>query len=112
FRSWSGTSSPAQGYFPCTFQGGQDTLHFCFAAQNFADTRGFQSSGPFTLDPGHSATIVEAYIQAAPTAVVTPFVGGDFKPGIPGTPTEIAADPSRVRPIEQAMGWVSPADTG
>ena len=112
FRYLSGASSPALGDFPCTFQGQQRQKQFCFAAQNFADTRGFQSSGPFTLKPGESQTIVEAYIQAAPTAVVTPFVGGDFKPGIPGTPTEIAADPSRVRPIEQAMGWVSQADTG
>src|SRR6266513_4827463 len=56
FRYLSGGSSPAQGDFPCTFQGSQKQKHFCFAAQNFADTRGFQSSGPFTLGPGTSRT--------------------------------------------------------
>src|SRR6266581_2598262 len=111
FRYLSGGSSPAQGDFPCTFQGQQRDKHFCFAAQNFADTRGFQSSGPFTLLPGHSQTIVEAYIQAAPTAVVTSFVGGDFKPGIPGTPRQLAESASTyVRTIDRIMGWVSSND--
>ena len=111
FRYLSGGSSPAQGDFPCTFQGQQKQKHFCFAAQNFADTRGFQSSGPFTLLPGHSQTIVEAYIQAAPTAVVTPFVGGDFKPGIPASGTEwFTSGGSLVRPIEKAMGYLGQQD--
>jgi len=111
YRYLSGGSSPAQGDFPCTFQGAQRTKHFCFAAQNFADTRGFQSSGPFTLGPGQSQTIVEAYIQAAPTAVVSPFVGGDFKPGIPATGTEwFTSGGTLVRPIEKAMGYLGQSD--
>src|SRR5438046_490631 len=111
FRYLSGGSSPAAGDFPCTFQGQQTIKHFCFAAQNFADTRGFQSSGPFTLAPGTSRTIVEAYIQGAPTAVVSPFVGGDFKPGIPATGQEwFSSSGNLVRPIERAMGYLGQND--
>jgi hypothetical protein len=110
YRYLSGGSSPGAGDFPCTFQGQQLAKHFCFVAQNFADTRFFQSSGPFTLNPGESKTIVVAYIQAAPTAVVKPFVGGDFKPGIPANGQEIAGNSALVRPIEQAMGWVDQND--
>src|SRR5713101_7809886 len=110
YRYLSGTSSPAAGDFPCTFQGSQLAKHFCFQAQNFADTRSFQSSGPFTLNPGETKTIVEAYIQAAPTPVVSAFVGGDFKPGLPETGADIVGNSSLVRPIERAMGWVSQND--
>lgn len=110
FRYLSGGSSPAAGDNPCTFQGQQLVLHFCFVAQNFADARFFQSSGPMTLNPGEAQTIVVAYIFAAPTPVVVPFIGGDFKPGIPASGDTIAANPARVRPIERAMGWVSQTD--
>src|SRR5262245_16598989 len=110
YRYLSGTSNPSQGDFPCTFQGQQAVLHFCYVAQTFADTRFFQSSGPLTLNPGQVQTIVVAYINAAPTATVLPFIGGDFKPGIPASGDTIAADPARVRPIERAMGWVNQAD--
>jgi hypothetical protein len=37
-------------------------------------------------------------------------VGGDFKPGIPASGAEIAANGALVRPIENAMGWVSQND--
>ena len=110
YRYLSGTSNPSQGDFPCTFQGQQSVLHFCFVSQTAADTRFFQSSGPLTLNPGEVQTIVVAYINGAPTAVVTPFIGGDFQPGIPASGDTIAADPARVRPIEHAMGWVSQTD--
>lgn len=110
YRYLSGTSNPSQGDFPCTFQGQQSVLHFCFVSQTAADTRFFQSSGPLTLNPGEKQTIVVAYINGAPTAVVTPFIGGDFQPGIPASGDTIAADPARVRPIEHAMGWVGQTD--
>lgn len=110
YRYLSGTTSPAAGDQPCTFQGQQLVLHFCFLATNASDTRFFQSSGPLTLNPGEVKTIVVAYINAAPLPDVLPFIGGDFKPGIPASGDSIAADPSKVRPIERAMGWVSQAD--
>jgi len=111
YRYLSGTSSPAAGDFPCTFQGQQLAKHFCFQAQNFADTRFFQSSGPFTLKPGEAKTVVVGYLQAAPTPIVSAYVGGDFKPGIPASGAEIAGNGALVRPIENAMGWVSQNDT-
>src|SRR5207244_3902293 len=83
-----------------------------FQAQNFADTRSFQSSGPFTLNPGETKTIVEAYIQAAPTALPAGAVGGDVKPGIPVTGDSIFKNPGAVRPIERALGWATQADDG
>jgi hypothetical protein len=82
----------------------------CFLAQSKDDARFYQSSGPFVLPPGESRTIVVAYLMAAPTDVVTPFVGGDLKPQIPFTGDSIAADPSKVRTIERIAGWVSQAD--
>jgi hypothetical protein len=111
YRYLSGTSSPASGDFPCTITG-QTPLqrHWCFQAQNFADTRFFQSSGPFTLSPGESKSIVVAYIQAAPTPVVSAYVGGDFKPGVPETGADIVGNAALVRPIEHAMGWISQND--
>jgi hypothetical protein len=111
YRYLSGTSSPSLGDFPCTVTS-QTPLqrHWCFQAQNFADTRFFQSSGPFTLAPGEQKTIVVAYIQGAPTAVVKPFVGGDFKPDIPESGQDIAGNSALVRPIERAMGWVDQND--
>ncbi|HKE90458.1 MAG TPA: T9SS type A sorting domain-containing protein [Gemmatimonadales bacterium] len=110
YRYLSGSSNPSQGDFPCTFQGQQDVLHFCYVAQTAADTRFFQSSGPLTLNPGEKQTIVVAYINAAPTAAVSPFIGGDFKPGIPASGDSIGRNPALVRPIERAMGWLSQAD--
>jgi hypothetical protein len=110
YRYLSGTSSPAAGDNPCTFQGLQLDLRFCLVWQDAVDTRFFQSSGPLTLNPGDVQTIVVAYINAAPLPTVVPFIGLDFKPGIPASGDSIAVDPSKVRPIERAMGWVSEAD--
>ena len=110
FRYLSGTSSPGAGDFPCTFQGQQLALHFCFFSPNGGDVRFFQSSGPMTLEPGRAQSIVVAYLFAAPTDAVAPFIGGDFKPGFPATGAQLGLDPTLVRPIERAMGWVSQMD--
>ncbi len=112
YRYLSGTSSPAAGDNPCSFQGEQQALHYCFLAQVSQDTRFFESSGPFTLPPGQSKTIVVAYINAP--AVNTPFlqtqIGGDFKPGFGATGDSIAKDSTKVRQIERVMGWVTQND--
>lgn len=113
YRYLSGTSSPAAGDNPCSFQGEQQALHYCYLAQVSVDTRFFESSGPFTLPPGQSKTIVVAYINAP--AVNTPFlqtqIGGDFKPGFGATGDSIAKDSTKVRQIERVMGWVTQKDT-
>jgi hypothetical protein len=112
-RYISGFSSPGSGDNPCTNQGQQLALKYCYLAQVLADTRFFQSSGPFKLKAGESKTIVVAYANAAP--VNTPFLqtqlGGDFKPGLPATGDSIAIDPGAVRQIERVFGWASQADT-
>ncbi|HMJ58223.1 MAG TPA: T9SS type A sorting domain-containing protein [Gemmatimonadales bacterium] len=109
YRYLSGKVSPALGDNPCTVN--PITQKMCFLDQAFTDTRFFESSGPFTLAPGESQTIVVAYVHAAPTPAVLPFIGGDMKPGIPAPGDSIFADPSRVRTIERAAGWVSAADS-
>ncbi len=80
-RYLSGTSSPAAGDNPCTFQGQQLELRFCLVWQDAVDTRFFQSSGPLTLNPGEVQTIVVAYINAAPLPDVVPFIGGRLQAG-------------------------------
>ncbi|HEY6807936.1 MAG TPA: hypothetical protein VI160_04030 [Gemmatimonadales bacterium] len=111
-RYISGFSSPAAGDNPCTNQGQQLALKYCYLAQVKADTRFFQSSGPFKLKAGQSKTIVVAYANAAP--VNTPYLqtqlGGDFKPGLPANGDSIFNNPSLVRQIERVFGWVTQAD--
>src|SRR6266550_3715276 len=84
--------------------------HLCALVQSKADARFYQASGPFNLAPGHSATIVVAYIQAAP--VKTPGVapGGNLVPGVPFTGDSIFADTTRLRLIDRVAGWVTQKD--
>ncbi len=110
FRYLSGTVSTAAGDNPCTGGVNPVTQHMCFLDQTASDTRFFEASGPFTLNPGESQTIVVGYVHAAPLPQVLPFIGGDMKPGIPAGGDTIFADPSRIRTIERAAGWVSQAD--
>ena len=73
WRYLSGKISPSQGDNPCNVEpevvtaDPNDTQRsVCFIYQESADTRFFQSSGPFSLGPDDEpATIVVAYIVAA-----------------------------------------------
>jgi hypothetical protein len=85
-------------------------LRLCYLAQTRADARFYQASGPFDLAPGQSATIVVAYIQAAPVQVPGIVIGGDLAPGIPATGDTLFNNPSRVRLIDKIAGWVSASD--
>ncbi|HEV8263520.1 MAG TPA: T9SS type A sorting domain-containing protein [Gemmatimonadales bacterium] len=109
YRYLSGTVSPAAGDNPCTVN--PLTQKMCFLDQTAADTRFFESSGPFTLNPGESQTIVVAYVHAAPLPQVIPSIGGDLKPGIPAPGDTIFNDPTRIRLLERAFGWVSQGDS-
>ncbi|MDP3911700.1 MAG: hypothetical protein Q8Q14_15045 [Gemmatimonadales bacterium] len=82
----------------------------CYLAQEQADARFYQASGPFTLGPGQSATIVVAYIQAAPVADAGITPGDDHPPEVPFTGDSLFEDPSRVRLIDRVAGWVSASD--
>jgi hypothetical protein len=114
YRYLSGTSSPAQGDNPCTSQGQQLTLRYCFLFQVPVDARFFMSSGPFTLPAGESRTIVVAYVQAAalgsafnePTAAGC-IVGDDCKSSPPPSPTDLATGADTIRTIDKLAGWVS-----
>src|SRR5512143_1182082 len=110
WRYLSGRSLPAAGDNPCTFQGQQLARHYCFLAQGASDTRFFMTTGPFSLDPGRSQTVIVAYEFAAATAAVEPSIGGDFKPGLPASGDSIALDTTKVRPLERVAGWVTQAD--
>src|SRR5882672_9045574 len=84
--------------------------HLCALVQVEADARFYQASGPFDLAPGQSATIVVAYIQAAP--VKTPGVtqGVTLTPGVPFTGDSIFRDTTKVRLIDRVAGWVTQRD--
>ncbi len=84
--------------------------HLCALVQSQADARFYQASGPFDLAPGQSATIVVAYIQAAPVKVPGVVQGGDLVPGIPFTGDSIFADTTRLRLIDRVAGWVTQSD--
>lgn len=109
YRYLSGTSNTLSDG-PCSFQGQQIQLKYCFLLQVSADTRFDFSSGPFTLAPGQQQTVALAYLFAAPRDTVLPYVGGDLKPGFPSPGDAIAADSTRVRLIERVAGWVTQHD--
>ena len=85
-------------------------LRLCYLAQTRADARFYQASGPFDLGPGQAATIVVAYIHAAPVDVPGIPIGGDLAPGIPASGDTLFRNPSRVRLIDRIAGWVSASD--
>ena len=109
WRYLSGHESTASGDSPCTTPDPQ-ARHFCFLLQTYTDTKFYQSTGPFSLDPGEAKTLVLAYVFAAPTPAVEPYVGGELKPGIPAPGDSIAADTTRVRDLERAAGWITQSD--
>ncbi|MDT8435841.1 MAG: hypothetical protein RRA92_03705 [Gemmatimonadota bacterium] len=137
WRYLSGKLNPAAGDFPCSETPEVDTgipetteRSICFLFQSAADTRFYQASGPFTLEPGQEATIVVAYIIAA---TVRELPNGDLS-GIdansdpnanpPGTPSFHPGFPSargcdvngencsvfdpenEVKALERGAGWV------
>lgn len=109
WRYLSGRFSAADGDGPCTFAD-YAQRHVCYAGQTPLDVRFYQSTGPFSLGPGEAKTIVVAYLFAAPTTAVDPYIGGDLKPGVPETGDSIVTDPGAVRVIERAAGWLADSD--
>jgi hypothetical protein len=67
YRFLTGRLNPAAGDPQCN-SGDVLVTHLCFIAEQPSDTRTIQSSGPLTLPPGGQATIVVAYIFAAPVS--------------------------------------------
>jgi hypothetical protein len=120
WRLLSGRLLPQDG--SCTVPEPQNR-HICYVAQAAADARFFQSSGPFSLNPGESAVIVVAYVHAAPLAsapAATPGFGpalaaftlptasaSDLKPGIPISSNRLYLGLDTVRQVDRAMGWLN-----
>jgi len=116
WRYISGNVNPAAGDNPCTFPNPIERK-LCFLFQSQADTRFYQSSGPATLAPGGSSTIVVAYLHAAPVALpLVGQVGGDVKPWFPYTGDSIASDncgrnpDGCIRNIDSIAGWLTHTD--
>ncbi|MGD8726908.1 MAG: hypothetical protein PVH40_04635 [Gemmatimonadales bacterium] len=109
WRYLSGRIDEAQGDPPCDVNPPIERK-LCATVQIPDDTRFYQSSGPFTLLPGQSGTIVVAYVHAAPIdAVVRPYYRDFLAPGIPSTGAAIAAGDT-VRTLDRATGWVGHND--
>jgi len=114
WRYLSGHINPGAGDNPCT---SPDPIqsHICYQAETAVDTRSYQASGPFILQPGQSATIVVALIGAPPVAkplndLGSSGIGGDVPPGFPPTGAQIAAGTSPARVIDSIAGWQSATD--
>src|ERR1043166_9114699 len=112
YRRLSGYLGPADN--PCSPFTNPATARLrrlCYLAQIQDDARFYQASGPFSLAPGQSQTIVVAYINAAPVATAGVVQGGDTKPGVPFTGDSIAANPAtHLRLIDRVAGWAGQTD--
>jgi hypothetical protein len=108
YRYFSGTLDPSKGDAPCNYplQSGQTRVqaHVCYIPTTPDDVRFFQSSGPLTLKPGESQSIVVAYIAAAP--VNHPAIAGRSAALV--FPT---GGPFPVQPNTLVNGVLSPLDT-
>jgi hypothetical protein len=114
WRYLSGNNTPAIGDDPCTFPNPKER-RLCFLLDFPTDIRFFQSSGPFRLEPGEQATIVVAYILAAPVAAALQgLVGGDVKPLFPYPGDSILAGTCGtqdcLRAVDSIAGWLSHND--
>ncbi len=82
-----------------------------------ADMRFLESSGPLTLAPGGSGTIVVAYIFAPPVSVGgCPGAGCDVKPATSNSNLTIMGDPARmasgVNAIDTVTGYLGFSNNG
>jgi hypothetical protein len=122
WRNLSGNLLPTDG--TCSVASPQ-TRHQCYWAQVPADTRFFESSGPFTMNPGESAVIVVAYVHAAPLQSaaaatppfgppiaafsLTPFIGtvAGMVPGFALDGARLLSGSDTLRNVDRAMGWLN-----
>jgi hypothetical protein len=113
WRYLSAKLDPSAGDAPCNEPSGlrPDSTHVCYISQSSDDIRFFQSSGPMSLRPGESKTIVVAYIAAAPVA--TPAIAArgqalDLKPGWPAQPWRMGPlGTDTLRSVDRIFGAVS-----
>ena len=97
----------SKGDPPCTFTDPQEIRErrSCFLNQQTADVRFFVGSGPFSLDPGASATIAVAQYAAA-TVATDQIARGDGARNPPGFPTLApGCNGEPIRAIEVGAGY-------
>jgi hypothetical protein len=83
YRYLSGRLDPNAGDPQCN-TGNPAVTHICFINQGFpSDMRFYQSTGPLTIPAGGSASVVVAYIFAAPVRVGSCTPPCDVRPGDP-----------------------------
>lgn len=112
YRYLSASLDPGAGDAPCSIPD-PNAKGVCFVTQVTDDIRFFQSSGPFDLAPGQQATIVVAYIGAAPVdlPVIAAFGSSSrLPPGIPAQPDSLALGTDTLRTVDRIMGAVSVND--
>jgi hypothetical protein len=109
YRYITGGLTPTDG--ACSLPNPLDSK-ICFVnIGSAADMRFFESSGPITLPPGGSGTIVVAYIFAPPISVGgCPGAGCDVKPATSNANLTILGDPARmaagVNTIDTVTGYL------
>ncbi len=111
WRVLSGNISAGLGDAPCTFPNPKER-RVCFLAQEPKDTRFLQASGPFSLGPGESQTVVVAQFPAATveTPLIIPGNTNANAPGIPSLRPGCGGLGEEIRPIEVGAGWVATAN--
>ena len=107
WRYLSGNLGAGDG--PCTVAN-HLIRQVCLLLQTDLDTRLMMSHGPFSLAPGESRTIILSYFFAAPLDTVLAYQSTRLTPGIPFTGDSIAADPTQIRAVERAAGWLAESD--
>jgi hypothetical protein len=111
-RAWryhSLSVDPGKGDANCTFPLAEvKAKRSCYLAQITADVRFYIGSGPFSLEPGQSATIATAQYAAA-TVSTSEIKRGANERNPPGFPTLApGCNGEPIRPIDIAMGYISP----
>jgi hypothetical protein len=113
WRYLSGNISAGLGDPPCTFSDPK-VRRVCFLAQEPKDTRFLQASGPFSLGPGESQTVVVAQFAAATvnTPLIIPGNTAANAPGEPSLRPGCGGAGEDIRPIEVGAGWISTQPVG
>jgi hypothetical protein len=104
WRYMSGNVSTAAGDQPCNVPNVKQS-RLCFINSSPADTRFLEASGPFSLKPGQSVTIVVAYVFAAAVGANGYTPGTLVPPGIANATPGANGQP--ISQAEQMAGWVS-----
>lgn len=110
WRYLSANLNTAAGDAPCNAPNPPAVGKVCYISQATDDVRFFQSSGPLTLAPGESQTIVVAYIAAAPVdhpSIAARGAGFDLKPTWPAVPDSLRTGTDTLLSIDRVMGAVS-----